>query len=54
MKQTAIALALALTLTGALTACGSDRPAEPSGGSGASAGPSRPRTCTGSSASTSW
>ena len=38
MKQTAIALALALTLTGALTACGSDRPAEPSGGSGASAG----------------
>ena len=39
MKKTAIALALALTLTGALTACGGDRPAEAdSGGSGVSAG----------------
>ena len=39
MKKTAIALALALTLTGALTACGKDRPAEPNGGgSGVSAG----------------
>lgn len=39
MKKTAIALALALLLTGALTACGGDRPAEPNGGgSGVSAG----------------
>ena len=39
MKKTAIALALALTLTGALTACGGDRPAAAdSGGSGVSAG----------------
>ena len=38
MKKTAIALALALTLTGALTACGGDRPASDGGGTNASAG----------------
>ena len=39
MKKTAIALALALTLTGALTSCGRDRPAEVhSGGTNVSAG----------------
>ena len=38
MKKTAIALALALLLTGALTACGGDRPASDGGGTNASAG----------------
>ena len=38
MKKTAIALALALLLTCALTACGGDRPASDGGGTNASAG----------------
>lgn len=38
MKKTAIALALALTLTGALTACGGNRSASDGGGTNVSAG----------------